>query len=410
MKLGSATLSALRAVHVNKLRSGLTMLGVVLGVSSLIVMMAVAAGARDRITHDLKLLGSNLIVLNSGAQKTAGVSKGVGSKPSVTLADAEAIQESPMVLAAAPQSNGAGMQMIYGNANWSSLVVGTTPEYFMVREWTIVSGRAFDHDDVDHGAKVVVIGNTVSEKLFGNQNPVGQDVRIRQIPMTVIGALGRKGQSLSGNDLDDTVIIPITTSINRVVGRNQANARAISGVVIKLRDGAEIPVVTEQIRQLVRARHGLLPEQEDDFHLINLTEVTKVREESARALEILLAAIASVSLLVGGVGIMNIMLVSITERTREIGLRLALGARRSDILIQFLVEAMILSLIGGITGFALGVAGALVIERYASLGVVLNGELGLIAVAFSAAVGMIFGFYPARKASRLQPVEALRYE
>ena len=410
MKLGSATLSAIRAIHVNKLRSGLTMLGVVLGVSSVIVMMAVAAGARDRITNDMKLLGSNLIVLNSGAQKTAGVSKGVGSKPSVTLADAEAIRESSMVLAAAPQSNGAGMQMIYGNANWSSLVVGTTPEYFMAREWTIVSGRAFDQDDVDHGAKVVVVGSTVSEKLFGNQNPVGQDIRIHQIPMTVVGVLGRKGQSLSGNDLDDAVIIPITTSINRVVGRNRANPRAISGVVIKLRDGVDMPVATEQIRQLVRARHGLLREQEDDFHLINLTEVTKVREESARALEILLAAIASVSLLVGGIGIMNIMLVSITERTREIGLRLAIGARRSDILSQFLVEAMILSLLGGITGFALGVGGALGIERYANLGVVLNGELSLIAVAFSAAVGMIFGFYPARKASRLQPVEALRYE
>jgi putative ABC transport system permease protein len=410
MNFGSSILAAIRAVQVNKLRSGLTTLGIVLGVSSVIVMMAVGTGARVRIENDMRRLGSNIVVLNSGALKTAGVSKGVGTKPSVTLADAEAIRDVPMVLAAAPQNNGSSMQMVYGNANWAGPVVGTTPEYFSIREWTIVGGRAFDQDDVDQGGKVAVLGRTVADKLFGNQSPVGQEIRINHVPVTVIGELGRKGQSLSGVDLDDTVVIPITTAINRVVGRNPANPRAISGVVIKLHDGVDMPVSTEQIRQVARDRHRLSREQADDFHLVNLTDVLKAREESARALGILLAAIASVSLLVGGIGIMNIMLVSITERTREIGLRMAIGARRSDILGQFLIEATILSLLGGSIGLVLGVGGALAVERYANLGVVLSGELSLIAVAFSAAVGIVFGFYPARKASRLQPVEALRYE
>jgi putative ABC transport system permease protein len=410
MKFGSSILAALRAVQVNKLRSGLTTLGIVLGVSSVIVMMAVGTGARVRIENDMRRLGSNIVVLNSGALKTAGVSKGVGTKPSVTLADAEAIRDVPMVLAAAPQNNGTPMQMVYGNANWAGQVVGTTPEYFSIREWTIVGGRAFDQDDVEQGGKVAVLGRTVADKLFGNQSPVGQEIRINHVPVTVTGELGRKGQSLSGMDLDDTVVIPITTSINRIIGRNAANPRAISGVVIKLHDGVDMPASTEQIRQVVRDRHRLSREQADDFHLVNLTDVLKAREESARALGILLAAIASVSLLVGGIGIMNIMLVSITERTREIGLRMAIGARRSDILGQFLVEAIILSLLGGSIGLVLGVGGALAVERYANLGVVLSGELSLIAVAFSAAVGIVFGFYPARKASRLQPVEALRYE
>jgi putative ABC transport system permease protein len=410
MKFGSSILAALRAVQVNKLRSGLTTLGIVLGVSSVIVMMAVGTGARVRIENDMRMLGSNIVVLNSGALKTAGVSRGVGTKPSVTLADAEAIRNIPMVLAAAPQNNGTPMQMVYGNANWAGQVVGTTPEYFSIREWTIVGGRAFDQDDVEQGGKVAVLGRTVADKLFGNQSPVGQEIRINHVPVTVTGELGRKGQSLSGVDLDDTVVIPITTSINRIIGRNAANPRAISGVVIKLHDGVDMPASTEQIRQVVRDRHRLSREQADDFHLVNLTDVLKAREESARALGILLAAIASVSLLVGGIGIMNIMLVSITERTREIGLRMAIGARRSDILGQFLVEAIILSLLGGSIGLVLGVGGALAVERYANLGVVLSGELSLIAVAFSAAVGIVFGFYPARKASRLQPVEALRYE
>jgi putative ABC transport system permease protein len=409
VKLLNSTLAALRAIRVNKLRSALTMLGIVLGVSSVTVMMAVGGGASQRIQTEMRNLGANTVVLNSGALKKSGVSKGQGSRPSVTLADAQAIEnEVSAVAATSPQHNYAGMQLIYGNANWSTLVSGTTPEYLTIRNWTVSRGRAFDRADVVQGSKVVVLGRTVAEKLFGNQNPVGQEIRINRIPMTVIGELTAKGQSLAGLDTDDTAIIPISTALNRVMGRNPANPRAISGVIIKVRDGVKMASAFREIRQVVRERHGLLPAQEDDFHLINLTEVMKAKEDSARALGILLASIASVSLLVGGIGIMNIMLVSVTERIREIGLRLAVGARRSDILSQFLVEATTLSLMGGIAGVALGVGGAAAVERYANLGVVLNGQLSLVAMAFAAAVGIFFGFYPAWKASLLQPVEALR--
>jgi len=411
VKLVNSTLAAFRAIRVNKLRSALTMLGIVLGVSSVIVMMAVGGGASQRIQTEMRNLGANTIVLDSGAVKSAGVSKGQGSRPSVTLADGEAIaNEVSSVVAASPQHNYRGMQLIYGNANWSTLIAGTTPEYFRIRDWTVRRGRAFDGEEVTQGSKVVVLGHTVVEKLFGNQSPIGQEIRINHVPMTVIGELVPKGQSLAGFDMDDTAVMPITTALNRVLGRNPANPRAISGVILKMRDGADLAAAFDEIRQVVRQRHGLLPAQEDDFHLTNQTEVMRAKEDSARALGILLAAIASVSLLVGGIGIMNIMLVSITERTREIGLRLAVGARRSDILGQFLVEATTLSLIGGIVGVALGLGGAVAVERYANLGVVLNGQLSLIAMAFAAGVGIFFGFYPARKASRLAPVEALRYE
>jgi putative ABC transport system permease protein len=409
VKLVNSTLAALRAVRVNKLRSALTMLGIVLGVSSVTVMMAVGGGASQRIQIEMRNLGANTIVLNSGALKSSGVSKGQGSRPSVTLADAQAIEnEIPAAVAVSPQHNFAGMQLIYGNANWSTLVTGTTPEYLTIRSWTVSRGRAFDREDVAQGNKVAVLGHTAAEKLFGNQNPVGQEIRINRVPVTVIGELSAKGQSLAGVDTDDTAVIPISTALNRVVGRNPTNPRAISGVIIKMREEADMASAFTEIRQVVRQRHGLLPAQEDDFHLLNLTEVMRAKEDSARALGILLAAIASVSLLVGGIGIMNIMLVSVTERIREIGVRLAVGARRSDILAQFLVEATTLSLIGGIAGIALGLSGAAAVERYADLGVVLNGQLSLVAMSFAAAVGIFFGFYPAWKASLLQPVEALR--
>lgn len=410
MKLINSTLAALRAVCVNKLRSALTMLGIVLGVSSVIVMMAVGEGASERIQRDMRSLGTNLLVLNSGALKSGGISQGAGSKPTVTLGDVEAIaQEALSVVAVAPQHS-TTMQVIYGNANWASKVVGTSPDYFTARDWTVVNGRPFDHEEATQGSKVALIGRTVVEKLFRNENPVGQEIRINQVPMTVIGELSPKGQSLAGLDMDDMTLIPITTALNRVIGKHPANPRAISGVIIKVRENVSMAAAFNEIRQVVRERHGLLPDQEDDFHLVNLSEVMRAKEDSARALGTLLAAIASVSLLVGGIGIMNIMLVSITERTREIGLRLAVGARRSDILSQFLVEAITLSLIGGVAGVVLGITGALAVERYANLGVVLDGQLSLIAMTFAAATGIFFGFYPARKASRLQPVEALRYE
>jgi len=410
VKIINSTLSALRAVRVNKLRSALTMLGIVLGVSSVIVMMAVGGGASHRIQQEMQSLGTNLFMLNSGAVRTGGVSNGSGSKPSVTLGDIDAINGEVMSIVAAAPQHSATRQLIFGNMNWSSKVAGVTPEYFTVRQWEVVNGRAFGQDDVDQASKVALVGHTVVEKLFGGADPVGQEIRVNHVPMTVIGELATKGQSLSGTDMDDMVLVPITTALNRVLGRHLANPRAIAGALIKVRDNVVMTHAFEEIRQVLRERHGLTPDQPDDFQLINMAEVMKAKEDSAKALGTLLAAIAGVSLLVGGIGIMNIMLVSITERTREIGLRLAVGARRSDILSQFMVEAITLSVIGGIVGIALGIGGALAVEHYADLGVVLDGHLSLIDMGFAAAVGVFFGFYPARKASRLQPVEALRHE
>jgi putative ABC transport system permease protein len=408
MKLINSTLAAFRAVRVNKLRSSLTMLGIVLGVSSVIVMVAVGAGTQQRIQDEIRGLGTNIAVLDSGAATKAGVRQGAGSKPSVTLADAQAIQhEFASVLSAAPQVN-AARQMVNGNANWAGPVVGTTPEYFEIRGWRVINGRFFEREDVEEANKVVLLGRTVVEELFNGQNPVGQEIRINHVPVVVIGELARKGQSMTGVDQDNIVILPITTAMNRIIGRNPANPRALAGVVMKFRDGVSMTGAMEEVRQMLRVRHHLEPTQEDDFQINNLSEVLKVREDSSRALGVLLAAIASVSLLVGGIGIMNIMLVSISERTSEIGLRLAVGARRSDILGQFLVEATTLCLIGGVAGLALGVVGALMIEQYADMRVAIEADLSLIAMGFSAAVGIFFGLYPAWKASLLQPVEALR--
>jgi putative ABC transport system permease protein len=282
MKLVNSTLAALRAVRVNKLRSALTMLGIVLGVSSVIVMMAVGAGASQRIQAEMRDLGSNTVILNSGAVKSNGVSRGAGTKPSVTLADVEAIEvEVPSALAVSPQHNSSGMQLIYGSANWSTRIVGSNQDYFLVRNWTMRLGRAFDRDEVMQAAKVVVLGHTVADKLFGSQSPIGQEIRVNHAPMTVIGIMAPKGQNMAGMDQDDTAIIPITTALNRVIGRNPANPRAISGVVIKARDGVPLATIFNEVRQVVRDRHGLLPEQEDDFQLIDMTQVMKAKEESA---------------------------------------------------------------------------------------------------------------------------------
>jgi putative ABC transport system permease protein len=401
---------ALRALRVNKLRSTLTMLGIIIGVAAVITMIAVGAGAQARVEEQIKSLGSNLIMVLPGSVTSGGARMGSGSRNTLTEDDSYAIQrEIAHVQASAPQIRGTG-QVVAGNTNWSTVFYGITPEYFEVRNWVIGTGRGFEPADLTGSAKVALLGETVARNLFGDADPVGQVIRIRKVPFVVIGTLERKGQSLMGQDQDDVILMPISSARNRVLGGNLARQRTVGPIFIKVREGADMAEAEGQIRTLLRQRHRLQPGQEDDFTLRNLSEVLGAQEASSRIMTLLLAAVASVSLLVGGIGIMNIMLVSVTERTREIGLRMAVGARARDILAQFLVEAVTLALIGGLLGIVLGVAGSVGIAHLAEWRVELRPDSVLLAVGFAAAVGVFFGFYPARKASRLLPIEALRYE
>ena len=410
MKLGALFRIALRALAVNKLRSGLTMLGIIIGVAAVIVMVAVGAGAQARVEEQIRALGSNLLLILSGARTQGGVRLAVGSSYTLSEDDALAINREIQEATAAPALRG-GAQVIWGNGNWSTQIYGTTPEYLAVREWRLASGRIFEPAEMSGAGKVCIVGQTVVRELFGGDDPVGQVVRIKRVPFTVIGVLENKGQSMMGSDQDDIILIPIATARSRVLGAaNLAKQRAVSTIWVKVADGYDTQAAEAQVRALLRQRHRLQPGAEDDFSLRNLAEVMAAQEASSRVLALLLAAVASVSLVVGGIGIMNIMLVSVTERTREIGLRMAVGARTRDILGQFLVEAVTLSLIGGLAGVLLGVGGALLVAQFAGWQIQLSGNAVALAVAFAFAIGVFFGFYPARKAARLNPVEALRFE
>ena len=410
MSLGALLQVALRALAVNKLRSALTMLGIIIGVAAVIVMVAVGAGAQARVEEQIRSLGSNLLLILSGARTQAGVRLGTGSNYTLSEDDAIAIgREIPDALAA-PALRG-GSQVIWGNANWATQIYGTTPEYLDVRQWPLAAGRSFEPSELTGAGKVCLVGQTVVRQLFGNTDPLGQVIRIKRVPFTVVGVLENKGQSMMGSDQDDLIVVPIATARGRVLGSaSLAKQRAVSTIWVKVADGADTRVVEEQVRLLLRQRHRLQPGTEDDFSLRNLAEVMAAQEASSRVLALLLAAVASVSLVVGGIGIMNIMLVSVTERTREIGLRMALGARTRDILGQFLVEAVTLSLIGGLAGVALGAGAALAIAQLAGWRIALSPDAVVLAVAFAFAIGVFFGYYPARKAARLNPVEALRFE
>jgi len=410
MNLASSIRIALRALRVNKLRSTLTMLGIIIGVAAVITMIAVGAGAQARVEDQIRGLGTNLVILFPGSVTSGGVRMGAGSRSTLTEDDSYAIQrEVQGVQAAAPTLRGTG-QVIAGNNNWSTVFYGVTPEYFEARNWVVATGKIFDAADLSGSGKVVLLGETVARNLFGDLDPVGQVIRIRKVPFIVIGTLERKGQNLLGQDQDDVILMPLSTARNRVLGGGTARQRTVGSVSIKVRDGEDMTEVVEEIRSLLRQRHRLQPGTDDDFTLRNLSEVLEAREQSSRIMALLLAAIASVSLLVGGIGIMNIMLVSVTERTREIGLRMAVGARARDILTQFLVEAVTLALIGGLLGILLGVGGSYAIGHLAEWRTELNAQAIFLAAGFAAAVGVFFGFYPARKASRLLPIEALRYE
>jgi putative ABC transport system permease protein len=401
---------ALCALRVNTLRSALTMLGIIIGVGAVIAMVSVGAGAQVRVAEQIQSLGSNLIIVLSGSVTSSGIRLGQGSQLTITEDDAEAIaREIPAVQVAAPSMRGTA-QVVYGNLNWATVIQGVTADYFEARDWPVVAGRTLEPQDVEGATKVAVVGQTAALNLFGDGDPLGQIIRIKKVPFTVVGVLDRKGQTSWGQDQDDTILIPLSTAKKKVLGTSQANPRAVGAISVKVRAGEDMAQAEADIRALLRQRHRLQPYQDDDFWLRNLSEVLQTQEESSRVMTYLLAAIASVSLLVGGIGIMNIMLVSVTERTREIGLRMAVGARSRDILLQFLVEAVTLSLVGGVVGIALGVAGSRAISALAEWRTVVPLESIAVAFGFAALVGVFFGFYPARKAARLNPIEALRYE
>jgi putative ABC transport system permease protein len=402
--------SSLQVLRGHMLRSALTVLGMIIGVAAVITVLAVGAGSQQRIIEQIQSLGGNLLLVVPGSARSEGAHLGSGTRPTLTVADAEAIREAlPGIVAAAP-SIFASAQVVRGNLNWGTTVQGITSDYLTAREWPVVRGRPFTQTDVDRGTKVTLLGATVVERLFPHEDPVDQIIRIRDIPFTVIGVLDRKGQSAAGADQDDKAMIPLTTAAARVIGSSRLRVDSVQYIMVKARDDALLEPTRDELRRLLRQRHRLTDDAPDDFIIRNLADVQASREAAAGVLSFWLAAVASVSLVVGGISIMNIMLVSVTERTREIGLRLALGARRRDIRSQFLIEAVLLSLVGGTIGFILGTGLSLAIGYIADLPVLIEPWTILLAEAFAAAVGITFGLYPAVKASHMEPIEALRTE
>lgn len=408
INISSTIKISFRALRVNKMRSALTMLGIIIGVGAVIAMLAVGTGASRRISEHISKMGSNLLMVVPGATTTGGVRMGSGTQPTLTLADAEAIlKESRAVSDVAPVLSGVA-QIVYGHQNWSTGVVGTTPGMLNVRDWPLASGRSFTQQDVKSAAKVCLLGQTVVENLFGDMDPIGQVIRIKKIPFTVIGVLAPKGQTPQGQDQDDTIYVPVTTAQKKLFGTTFPGM--VRTIMVKAKSAEDLASAERQINELLRQRHRIGPKQENDFTVRNLTQFMQAQEQSTKVMTLLLGAIASVSLLVGGIGIMNIMLVSVTERTREIGIRMAIGAKTWDIRLQFIIEALILSLIGGVAGIVAGISTSEIISALAGWSTVVSPVSVLLAFGFSGLVGVFFGFYPAYKASLLDPIEALRYE
>jgi putative ABC transport system permease protein len=399
---------AFRALKVNKMRSALTMLGIIIGVGAVITMLAVGTGASKSIADQISSMGSNLLMILPGATTSGGVRMGSGTQPTLTMGDADAIiKECPAVSTDAPILSGVA-QVVFGHLNWSTGVMGTTPEMLIVRDWPMALGRSFTDQDVKSATKVCILGQTVVDNLFGDMSPVGQIVRIKNVPFTVVGVLSEKGQSPRGDDQDDTILVPVTTAQKKLFGTTFPGMVRI--IMVKAKSTGDLPAAEREINELLKQRHRIGPKQDNDFTVRNLTSIMQTAEQSARVMTILLGAIASVSLLVGGIGIMNIMLVSVTERTREIGIRMAIGAKTWDIRLQFIIEALILSMIGGIAGIIMGVSGSEAISVIAGWTTIVSPLSVFLAFGFSGLVGIFFGFYPAYKASLLDPIEALRYE
>ena len=396
------------SLKINKMRSMLTSLGIIIGVSAVIIMLAVGTGASEKIAKDMESMGSNLLMIRSASVTSAGVRMGSGTKPTLTLKDAEAIEKMVNgIYAVAPYSSET-QQLTYGNQNWSTSVAGTTASYLVIRNWEIMSGRNFIPEDIKNTTKVAIIGNTVSTELFGDMDPINKTIRIGNIPFKVIGTLKVKGENGMGMDQDDLVFIPITTAQKKVFGTDFPGT--VKMINVQAQSEEYLASAQEEISELLRKRHHLGKTQEDDFQVRNLTEMQETIKSSTRTMSLLLGAIASVSLLVGGIGIMNIMLVSVTERTKEIGIRMAIGAKASDIRLQFLIESFLLSIIGGLVGVAIGILGSECLEVFAEMTVSVSSFSIILSLGFSGAIGVLFGYYPAYKASLLNPIDALRYE
>jgi putative ABC transport system permease protein len=399
---------ALRALRTNKMRSSLTMLGIIIGVAAVITMVAVGAGVSRKLEDQIAMMGSNLLIVQPGSQTSGGIRMGGGSQQTLNLDDAMAIQkECPAVQDVAPTLDG-GAQIVSGNLNWSTRVTGTTPGMLSVRDWLLSSGRAMTDDDVKSATKVALLGQTVVDNLFGGIDPIDQVIRIKKIPFKVIGVMVSKGQSMVGQDQDDVVYVPVTTAQKKLFGTSFPGM--VRMITIKAISFEALSNAESQITELLRQRHRIGINKDDDFTVRNLTQFMQTAEEQTRIMTIFLGAIASISLLVGGIGIMNIMLVSVTERTREIGIRMSIGAKTWDIRLQFIMEAVMLSLMGGVVGLIIGFAGSKIVSAMSGWPTEVSVLSAMLAFAFSGMVGIFFGFYPAYKASLLNPIDALRYE
>ncbi|MBI3901824.1 MAG: ABC transporter permease [Nitrosomonadales bacterium] len=395
------------AMGANRLRTVLTMLGMVIGVGAVILMLAVGQGAQQQVQVSIESMGSNLFIILSGSTTSGGARMGGGAAPTLTVADAQAIEELSVISAAAPSSPGSA-QLVYGPNNWSTQIAGVTPSFLKVRDWQIAAGYPFTDSDVRSATQVALLGQTVVQNLFGDEDPVGKTIRIKNSPYVVLGVLAAKGQSLDGRDQDDTVLVPVTTAQRKLFGTRFGGA--VRFIMAQAASADAMPSAERSINALLRQRHRIREGEDNDFSVRNLTAMANTAAETSQTMSLMLGAIASISLLVGGIGIMNIMLVSVTERTREIGIRMAIGARGKDVLLQFLLEAIIISVIGCLIGVLLGVGGALAVHKLTGMEVLVTVTSIVTAFVVAAAVGIFFGWYPARKASMLRPIDALRYQ
>ena len=399
---------AWHAMGANRLRTFLTMLGMVIGVSAVVLMMAIGQGAEASVKRSISGMGSNLFIVLSGPPRVAGARSATGNAPSLNVKDANAIAELDDVAGVAPVTMGKS-QIVYGSNNWNTDIIGTTPSYLDVRSWNISSGYAFSDSDIRSATRVALVGKTVAQNIFGDDiDPVGKTIRINQSPFVILGVLEGKGQSLDGRDQDDTIIVPLTTAQRKLFGNQLPGS--VRMIMVQAESEKVMSILEESMNGLLNQRHNIREGAESDFSVRNLTAIANSAAETTRTMSLLLGAIASVSLLVGGIGIMNIMLVSVTERTREIGIRMAIGARQRDILMQFLLEAIMISIVGCLIGIAIGVGGAVLVSVFTQAEIIISTNSVLIAFSVAASIGVFFGFYPARKAAMLNSIEALRYQ